>query len=81
MADAGPGVLRMKVLFWIGLVFAILGIAALFVPVPQTQTEGLKVGGVSLGVQTQTKQKVSPIVAAVLIFAGAGMMISGRRGK
>ena len=69
----------MKMLFWIGVAFVVLGIASLFVAIPQTQNEGVKVGDLNIGVQTRQKEKVSPIVTAVLIVAGAGMMIGSGR--
>jgi hypothetical protein len=71
----------MKALFAVGLVLVILGLASLFVPIPQKDRAGVEIGGVSLGVETSHKEKVSPIVSAVLIVAGAGMMIAGQRKK
>ena len=68
----------MKALFWFGLVVLILGIASLLVPIPHTEREGIKAGGVSLGVETRHDEKVSPIISAVLIVGGAGMMIAGK---
>ena len=68
----------MKVLFWFGMVVLILGVASLFVPIPQTQRQGIKAGDLSIGVETHDSQKVSPIVSAVLILGGAGMMIAGK---
>jgi len=69
----------MKGLFWLGLVLLILGIASLVVPIPHREREGVKVGGASIGIETKHDEKVSPIVSAVLIAAGAGMMIAGKR--
>jgi hypothetical protein len=69
----------MKPLFAVGLVILILGVASLFVPVPRKERSGVQVGGVSLGVETTHKETVSPIVSGVLILAGAGMMIAGKR--
>jgi len=69
----------MKVLFWIGVVLLVLGLASLVVPVPQTEKEGVKAGGISLEVQTKHSETVSPIVSGVLILAAAGMMIAGKR--
>ena len=71
----------MKALFAIGLVLVILGLASLFVPIPQKDRAGVEVGGVSLGIETSHKEKVSPVISAVLIVAGAGMMIAGQRKK
>jgi hypothetical protein len=66
-------------LFAVGLVILILGIASLFVPIPQKGRAGVEVGGVSLGVETTHKETASPIVSGVLILAGAAMMIVGKR--
>jgi hypothetical protein len=68
----------MKLLFWFGLVVLILGLVSLVVPIPQTQREGVKAGNLSIGVETHDSQKVSPIISAVLIIGGAGMMIAGK---
>ena len=69
----------MKALVAVGLVLVILGIASLFIPIPQKDRAGVEVGGVSLGVETTSREKVSPIVSGALILAGAGMMIAGSR--
>jgi len=69
----------MKALFVVGLVILVLGVASLFVPIPEKERSGIEVGGVSLGVETTHKEKVSPIVSGVLILAGAGLMIAGTR--
>jgi hypothetical protein len=71
----------MKALFWVGLLVLVLGIASLFVAIPRRETEGLKAGNVNIGVQVQHSERVSPIVSAVLILGGAGMMIAGGRGR
>ena len=68
----------MKALFWIGMVVLILGIASLVVPIPHNEREGFKVGGVSVGVETQHEEKASPFVSAVLILGGVGMMVAGK---
>jgi len=67
----------MRVLFWVGLVVLILGIASLFMAIPQRENHGIRAGDLSVGVQTQHNEKVSPIVSAVMIIGGAGMMIVG----
>jgi hypothetical protein len=68
----------MKALFWIGLVTLILGIVSLFVPIPRNERDGIKVAGVSIGIETRHDEKVSPIVSAVMILGGAGLMIAGK---
>ena len=69
----------MKVLFWIGLVVLILGIASLVVPVPHTDREGVTVGDVSIGVEAKHTEKVSPALSAVMILGGLGAIAVGRR--
>ena len=71
----------MKLLFWIGVLFAVLGVLSLVVPIPHTEREGFSAGGFSMGVETKHNETVSPIISAVLIVGGIGMMIAGARGK
>lgn len=68
----------MKALFFIGLIVLILGIASLVVPIPQSEREGVKVGGVSLGVETRHQEKVHPALSAVMILGGLGAIAVGR---
>ena len=68
----------MKTLFWIGLAVLILGIASLVVPVPHSEREGFRAGGVSVGVETHHAQVMSPLVSAVLIIGGLGTMVAGK---
>jgi hypothetical protein len=69
----------MKALFWIGLVVLILGVASLFVAIPQREKHGVSAGGASIGMEIRHDQKVSPVVSAILIAGGAVLMIAGRR--
>jgi hypothetical protein len=71
----------MKVLLFVGLILIVLGVASLVVPLPHTQTEGIKVGGASLGVQTSHSERVSPIISAVLIAGGIALSIGGARAR
>ena len=68
----------MKALFWIGLVVLVLGIVSLVVPIPSSEREGLKVGGLSVGVETRHEEKVSPVLSAVMILGGVGAMVAGK---
>jgi len=70
---------KLKILFWIGLVVLVLGIVSLFVPIPHNQQKGIKAGDMSIGVEIQSQEKVSPILSAVLILGGVGLMITGKR--
>lgn len=70
----------MKPLFIVGMVLIVLGLASLVVPIPSTQREGISAGGMSMSVKTETSEKVSPIISAVLILVGAGLSFAGRPG-
>jgi len=69
----------MKALFWVGLVFVVLGIASLLVPVPRTETRSIKTGDVNIGIQTRHDEKVSPWLSAVVTVGGISMMLVGSR--
>lgn len=69
----------MKMLFWIGLVVLLLGIASLIVPIPHNDKEGISAGDMSLAVNVRHDEKVSPIISAVLIFGGVGLTIAGAK--
>jgi len=71
----------MKSLFVIGLAVLILGLGSLFVPIPHRERHGLRIGDASLGITTQHDEKVPPVVSALMILAGGGMLIAGRPRK
>jgi hypothetical protein len=71
----------MKALLWIGVVLLILGIASLFVPLPHTETQGIKAGDLNIGVQTKHSERVAPAISIVLIAGGIGLMIAGGRSR
>jgi hypothetical protein len=69
----------MKILLFAGLLLVVLGIASLIVPVPRTETHGIKAGNLNIGVQTSNSERVSPIVSVVLIAGGIALTIAGAR--
>jgi hypothetical protein len=71
----------MRLLLWIGLVVLALGIASLIVPIPHSESHGVQSGDLNIGIQTRSDQKVSPIVSAILIAGGIGIMVAGGRGR
>lgn len=68
----------MKLLFWFGVAIGVLGLLSLVIPIPHNEREGFSAGGVSVGIQTQYSERVSPLVSGALILGAAGMMIAGR---
>jgi len=71
----------MKMLLFAGLLLVVLGIASLVVPIPRTETEGIKVGNTNFGVQTSHSERVSPMISIVLIAGGIALSIAGARGR
>jgi len=71
----------MKILLFAGLLLIVLGIASLIVPIPHSETEGIKVGNTSLGVQANHSERVSPVISIVLIAGGIALSIAGARTK
>ena len=69
----------MKALFWIGVIVLVLGIASFFVPLPHNEREGIKAGGVNMGVEVRHSETVAPAVSITLTVAGVVMMIAGAR--
>ena len=71
----------MKILLFAGLVLIALGIVSLVVPIPHTQTDGIKIGDTNLGVQTSHSERVSPLISIVLIAGGIALSIAGTRSR
>jgi len=70
-----------KQLFWIGLVVIVLGLISLVLPIPHSEREGFSAGGMSMRIHNQNSETVSPIISAVMILGGAGMVITGKSRK
>jgi hypothetical protein len=70
----------MKIFLFAGLLLIVLGIASLVVPIPHSQTQGIKIGGASIGVQTSHSERVSPLISVLLIAGGIALGIAGSRG-
>ena len=71
----------MRALFILGVILIILGVASLFVPIPDREKHGFNAGPVSIGVTTTENKKVDPIISAVLIGGGVVLTLASRRGK
>jgi hypothetical protein len=73
--------LDMKMLLYAGLLLIALGVASLVVPIPHTETEGIKLGNTNLGMQTSHSERVSPVISVVLIVGGIALSIAGTRSR
>lgn len=71
----------MRILLYAGLLLIVLGIASLVVPIPHSETQGIKIGDTKLGVQTTHSERVSPIISVVLIAGGIALSIAGTRSR
>ena len=71
----------MRILLLAGLLLVVLGIASLVVPIPHTETHGIKAGDLNIGVQTSHSERVSPVISAVLIAGGIALTIAGARAR
>ena len=69
----------MRNLFVVGVILLILGVALLFIPIPQRESHGIQAGPLSMRVTTTERQRVHPAVSAVLIAGGVVLMIVGGR--
>jgi hypothetical protein len=61
------------------MLVVVLGIASLVVPIPRTETHGIKAGDLNIGVQTTNRERVSPVVSAALIAGGIALTIAGAK--
>jgi hypothetical protein len=71
----------MRMLLIAGLLLIVLGIASLVVPIPRSESQGIKIGDANIGVQTTHSERVSPVISAVLIAGGIALTIAGARTK
>jgi preprotein translocase subunit Sss1 len=69
----------MKALLLVGVVVLVLGIVSFFVPVPHSEHHGVSLGDAHIGVTTEHDEKVAPAISMVLVVAGAGLMLAGRK--
>jgi len=60
------------------LTVLVLGLLALVVPIPRNERDTAKTAGISNGVETRYQEKLSPLLSAIMILGGAGMMIAGK---
>lgn len=69
----------MKGLAWLGVVLLVLGILAFLVPVPHSESHGVKMGDASIGITTKSNEKLPPVVGGILCGVGAVVLLAGMR--
>ena len=69
----------MKNSMLIGAVLLVLGLLAFVVPIPQREDHSVKVGDAKIGIQTQSSQKLPPVVGIVLVAGGVLALVLGSR--
>jgi hypothetical protein len=80
MTHDGGGAVYKNPLF-AGLLLVVPGIASLVVPIPHSETQGIKVGDTNIGLQTNHRERVSPIISPVQIAGGTALTIVGARNR
>ena len=63
----------------IGILLVILGVLAFVVPVPHQEKHGIKVGDAKFSIQTESSEKLPPVVGIILVGGGVVALILGLR--
>jgi len=69
----------MRMLLFAGLLLTVLGMASLVVPIPHSESHGVKIVDTNIGIQTSHSERVSPVISVVLIACGIGLAVTGGR--
>ena len=69
----------MRALLVLGVLVLIVGICSFFVGIPRTETNGIKVGGASIGVQTRHTERMPQAASIALVVGGIVLMAIGGR--
>jgi hypothetical protein len=69
----------MKALPLAGVLLLILGLLSFVIPVPHSESHGVKIGDAKIGVETQSSEKLPPAVGIVLLAGGVLALVLGMR--
>jgi hypothetical protein len=69
----------MKGITLLGAVLLVLGLLAFVVPIPHSESHGLKIGDTKIGVQTEHSDRLPPVVAGGLAVVGVVVLVLGLR--
>ena len=73
------GTVKMRSIGLIGVVLLVLGLLAFVVPIPHSESHGVKIGDAKIGVQTQHSEKLPPVVGIILLVGGVVVLAVGAR--
>jgi hypothetical protein len=73
------GGVGLKALMLFGVLLLVIGLVSFFVPFPRYQHHGVNVGDAHVGITTHHDESVPPALSLILVVAGAGLMIAGRK--
>jgi hypothetical protein len=65
----------MKAVLVVGLILLVLGIVSFFVGIPRTETNGINIGGASVGTQTRHTERL-PQAASIALLVGGIVLIA-----
>lgn len=69
----------MKNVAFVGVLLLVLGFLSFVVPIPHSESHGIKVGDAKIGVQTQHSEKLPPAVGIILLVGGLVVLVVGAR--
>ncbi len=69
----------MKGLTLVGALLLVLGLLSLVVPIPHKEDHSVKIGDAKIGVQTEDKERLPPIVGGILVVGGVIALAAGAR--
>lgn len=69
----------MKSVGLIGVVLLVLGLLAFVVPIPHSESHGVRIGDAKIGVKTEHSEKLPPAVGIVLLVGGVVVLAAGAR--
>jgi len=65
----------------LGAILFVLGLLAFTIPIPRRENHSLEIGDAKVGLQTETKEKLPPVVGGILLAGGVIALILGARQK
>lgn len=71
----------MKGMVLLGAVLLVAGLLAFTIPIPRRENHSLEIGDAKVGLQTQTSEKLPPVVGGILLTGGVVALILGARRK